>query len=183
MARDRKTGQRVADEARRLAELLDSQQEAEEPIGAEADDRVRRAIHLTAGACAAVAIQPLPFADILVLTPIQATLAYKIARLRGHQVTREQARRVLAELGGVIGLGLLAQQTALGLYKLGLPGLGGFMTLPLVYGLTYGIGRVIDYYYSALADGLPFDRERARAIFKQGRRAGKAAGRREGQKR
>ncbi len=182
MARDRQTKQRVDAEAHRLAALLDAEKAAAEPLGAATDERVRRSIHLTAGACAAVAIQPLPFADILVLTPIQATLAYKIARLRGQPVSREQARRVLAELGGVLGLGLLAQQTALGLYKLGLPGLGGFMTLPLVYGLSYGIGRVINYYYVCLARGVTFDSARAKAIFKQGRRAGKAAGKREGKK-
>ena len=173
---------RVDAEAKRLASILEADQECKGALCDETNTKVKRAIHVTAGVCAAVAIQPLPFADILVLTPIQVTLAYKIARLRGQQVSQEQAKRVLAELSGVIGLGLLAQQTALGLYKIGLPGLGGFMTIPLVYGLTYGIGRVIDYYYICLAQGLSFDAKEAKKIFKSAKKEGKSAGRKEGKK-
>ena len=170
---------RVANEVLRLKNLIekDSVEKDEGLHSAETDASVRKAIHLTAGVCAVVATQPLPFADILILTPIQATLACRIARLRGQEVSMAQAKRVLRELIGIFGLGFTAQQAAIGLYKLGLPGLGGFMTIPLVYGLTYGIGRVIDLYYQALATGKPFNRREAARVFKFGRKEGKSASR------
>ena len=160
---------RIENEASRLAGLLGKQVDNE----AETGKSVKRAIHVTAGICAAVATQPLPFADILLLTPIQATMAVRIARLHGHEVSTEQARRVLTELIGLVGLGLLAQQLAIGLYKLGLPGLGGFMTIPLVYSLTWGIGRLVDAYYQALAEGRRLSKQEVKAIFKSGRREGR----------
>ena len=43
-------------------------------------------------------------------------------------------------------MGLLAQQLVLGAYKVGLPGLGGFMSIPVVYGMTFAIGKVMDEY-------------------------------------
>jgi len=169
--------ERVLREVRNLKHLLNKDAEglSDGTPSAQADKQVSRSIHLTAGICAAVATQPLPFADIFILTPIQATLACKIARTRGHEVSRGQASRLLRELAGVIGLGLAGQQTAIGLYKLGLPGLGGFMTIPLVYGITYGIGRVIDLYYVAMAKGIAFDKKQAKRVFKSGRKEGKNA--------
>ena len=52
---------------------------------------------------------------------------------------------IYKEIIGVLGLSFLAQQTAIGLYKLGLPFIGGFMTIPLVFVLTYSIGKVKPY--------------------------------------
>jgi len=170
---------KIAAEVKRLKALLDEDavDRTADHLSAETDASVRKAIHLTAGTCALVAIQPLPFADIFVLAPIQATLACRIARLRGQEVSMAQARRMLRELIGVIGLGYTAQQAAIGLYKLGLPGFGGFVTIPLVYGLTYGIGRVIDFYYRALASGTPFSRKEAVRVFRSGRKEGRRASR------
>ncbi len=138
----------------------------EEYLGIERNDaystaeKVTRVINVTAGICAGVAIQPMPFADFFLLTPIQGLMATRIAKIRGVPVTQEGARGLLKTAFGTLGLGFAAQQTALGLYKLGLPGLGGFVTIPLVWGLTYGIGRVMDTYYRAMAEGrTPSDEE------------------------
>lgn len=128
--------------------------------------------------CAAVAIQPLPFADILILTPIQILMAERIASVRGMNISETEAKEILIEVGKVIGLGLLAQQAAIGLYKTILPGLGGFMSIPLVYGLTYGIGNVLDYNYTQLRKGKKASPEDLIRIFN----SAKAEGKKEGQK-
>ena len=123
-------------------------------------EKVTRVINVTAALCAGVAIQPIPFADFFVLTPIQGLMAARIASIHGVPVSQEGARGLLKTAFGTLGLGFAAQQTALGLYKIGLPGLGGFVTIPLVWGLTYGIGRVMDTYYRAMAEGrTPSDEE------------------------
>jgi uncharacterized protein (DUF697 family) len=124
------------------------------------DEKVTRVLNVTAGGCAVVAIQPIPFADFFILTPMQGLMATRIASIHGVPVSQEGARGLLKTALGTLGLGFAAQQTALGLYKLGLPGLGGFVTIPLVWGLTYGIGRVMDTYYRAMAEGrTPSDEE------------------------
>ncbi|MBF0256709.1 MAG: DUF697 domain-containing protein [Gammaproteobacteria bacterium] len=124
-----------------------------------ADEKAERVIHIIAAACAGVAVQPIPFADIFLLTPIQMYLAERLAAVRGIPLSESSLREIVLELAKVIGLGMLAQQAALGLYKVGLPGLAGFTTIPLVYGLTYAIGRVLDYLVQERAKGRKLSRE------------------------
>jgi uncharacterized protein (DUF697 family) len=118
------------------------------------DDQKRsRIIHIFSVTCAAVAVQPIPFADIFVLTPIQAYMGVRLSAIRGMPLSDAQATDLLKEIAGVVGLGMVAQQVALGLYKVGLPFLAGFTTIPLVYGLTYAIGRIMDYYLEKKSKG------------------------------
>ncbi len=126
--------------------------------------------------CSAVAIQPLPFADIMILTPIQIFMAKRIASVRGIKLSESEAKDILIEVGKVVGLGMLAQQAAIGLYKTILPGLGGFMSIPLVYGLTYAIGRVLDYNYLQLRKGRKASSEELLKVFKQAKSEGKQEG-------
>ena len=110
------------------------------------DEKRSRIIHIFSVTCAAVAVQPIPFADIFVLTPIQAYMGVRLSAIRGMPLSESEATDLLKEIAGIVGLGMAAQQIALGLYKVGLPGLAGFTTIPLVYGLTYAIGHIMDYY-------------------------------------
>ena len=112
-----------------------------------------RIIHIFSVTCAAVAVQPIPFADIFVLTPIQAYMGVRLSAIRGMPLSDAEATDLLKEIAGVVGLGMAAQQIALGLYKTGLPFLAGFTTIPLVYGLTYAIGRVMDFYLEKKSRG------------------------------
>lgn len=146
------------------------------------DQKVERIIFTTAAICAGVAIQPIPFADMPILTTIQGLMGYKIGCIRGIHLAREGATETLKYVGGVVGLGWLAQQTAIGLYKLGLPFLGGFMTIPLVFGLTYGIGRAMDAYFRAKQKGRTPTRPEILAAFKRGKQEGKKAGKSEAAK-
>lgn len=134
------------------------------------DEKVSRIIKATAIVCAAVAIQPIPFADIFILTPIQGAMGYKIGQIRGIDLREESITGIVKYIIGVVGLGFGAQQTAIGLFKLGLPGIGGLVTIPLVAGLTYGIGRAIDFYFKAVKQGRkPTDSE-IRDAFRSGKR-------------
>jgi uncharacterized protein (DUF697 family) len=104
------------------------------------DAKIRVIINLTALTCAIVAIQPIPFADFFVLTPIQLAMVITMSRVMGMPVGKHGAREVIAYVAGVVGLGLLAQQTILGLYKTVIPFAGGLTTIPLVYSATMGLG-------------------------------------------
>jgi len=139
-------------------------------------DKVSRITHICCATCAGVAIQPIPFADILLLTPIQAYMGSRIAAIRGVPVSEADIAQTLKELGGVIGVGFAAQQTAIGLYKIGLPGLGGFMTIPLVYGLSYAIMRLVDAWYEAKARKVTLTAAELKAIWKSARAEGEVHG-------
>lgn len=140
------------------------------------DAKVSRIKHMTCATCAAVAIQPIPFADIFILTPIQGLMAVKIANIHGIKISEQESTEIVKELFGLIGLGVMAQQFAIGLYKTVLPFLGAITTIPLVYGLTYAIGGVMDFYFGQKAAGRPIDKQKIQEIFKNARKEGKQKG-------
>ena len=123
------------------------------------DEKVARIIKIFATTCAAVAVQPIPFADIFVLTPIQAYMGTRIAAIRGVPVSEAKVKEIIKELASVVGLGLLSQQLVIGGYKTFIPFLGAFTTIPIVYGLTYSIGKVIDIYFIKKSRNESFDPE------------------------
>ena len=120
--------------------------------------------------CAATAVQPIPFADIFILTPIQLYMGTLIAEARGYKFSMSE---IYKEILGVLGLSFLAQQTAIGLYKLGLPFIGGFMTIPLVFILTYAIGKVMDFYFVSKTQGKTLTKDDLKNFFKQARKEAK----------
>src|SRR5690554_4952012 len=137
------------------------------------DQKVTRIITVFSTTCAAVAVQPIPFADIFVLTPIQAFMGKKIADIRGFNITEAGAKEIIIEISGLVGLGLLSQQLVIGAYKTVIPFIAGVTTIPLVFGLTYGMGRVMDYYFEKKIKGQKVDPDMVKSIFKQAREEGK----------
>lgn len=137
------------------------------------DQKVTRICTVFATTCAAVAVQPIPFADIFVLTPIQAYMGKKIADIRGFNISEAGAKEVFKELAALVGLGFLSQQLVIGAYKTVLPFISGVTTIPLVFGLTYGMGKVMDYYFEKKIKGQKVDPEMIKRIFKQAKEEGR----------
>lgn len=104
------------------------------------DVKVWLIIHATALTCAIVAVQPIPFADIFVLSPIQLVMVTALNRILGNPFKKSSLQEVLTSLLGIVGWGTLAQHVILGLYKTILPFMGGLTTIPLVYSATYALG-------------------------------------------
>lgn len=136
------------------------------------DQKVSRLTNITASVCAAAAIQPFPFADIFVLTPIQAYLGTRIAAVRGVDVSENSAFTTIKELLGIVGIGFAGQQFVIGLYKF-IPYWGIITTVPVVYGVTFAIGKVLDAYYTGRSKGEALPREQLREIFRQAKRQGR----------
>ena len=111
------------------------------------DEKVLRIVKAFSATCAAIATQPIPGWDIFPLTAIQAYMGSRVASIRGIPISESKTGEIIKEILGVVGLGMLGQNFVLTAYKIGIPGLGGFMTIPLVYGATYAIGRVMDIYF------------------------------------
>jgi uncharacterized protein (DUF697 family)/uncharacterized protein YifE (UPF0438 family) len=106
-----------------------------------------RIIHLFCAICAASATQPLPGYDIFYLTPMQFYMATKLSAI--HDVTLKKATiwEILTDIGKVAGLGYLAMHLTVAGYKTIIPYFGGYATAPMVYGMTYAIGRILNEMY------------------------------------
>lgn len=118
-----------------------------------------------AAAGAAIAVVPIPVADFFIITPIQAGMVLWIGRRYGYQITPARAKEIFAELAGVVGLGYLAQQGLLTVYKF-IPVLGGMLGAPWVFGVTVGIGSVAIRYFES---GMKADRKALKEAFRQGK--------------
>jgi uncharacterized protein (DUF697 family) len=140
------------------------------------DEKVRQVTHITCATCAGVAIQPIPFADIFILTPIQIYMGTRIAAIRGVPVSEAEADDILKEIIGALGMGFVAQQTALGIWKFIIPGAGGFMTIPIVYGLSYAIMNVMDAYFVAKASNRRLSATEIKALWGKARAEGESQG-------
>ena len=134
------------------------------------EKKVDKLLIFFSSVCAATAAQPIPFADIFILTPMQLYMGTLIAEARGYKFSMTE---VYKEILGVIGLAYLAQQTAIGLYKTILPFLGAITTIPLVFVLTYAIGKVMDFYFVSKAQGRKLTKDDLMNFFKQARKDAK----------
>jgi uncharacterized protein (DUF697 family) len=122
-------------------------------------------VHYASATCAGVAIQPIPFADILILTPIQIYFGTRIAAICRIPVSESEISEKIKEIIGIIGAGILAQEIAIGIWKAVTFGAGGLLTIPLVYALSYAIMKVIAAYYTAKARGKKLSDEQIKAVY------------------
>ena len=119
------------------------------------DQKADKVINLIAIVCAGVAVQPIPFADFFILTPIQIYMGSRLAKIYGWEISKEESEQIVKNVLGAIGMGVIAQHLAIGIYKF-IPFLGAITTIPIVYGLTSAIGGVIKKYIKCKIDGTDF---------------------------
>ncbi|MCS7291906.1 MAG: DUF697 domain-containing protein [Gloeomargarita sp. SKYBB_i_bin120] len=105
-------------------------------------EQVRQICAVTAGL---VAPQPIPIADIWIITPIQYTMVRAIGNIYGYKLDPS----CLAEVMAVVGAGITGQQLCLALYKLGMPGLGGLFGAGFVFAWTQAIGHTAEAYFKS----------------------------------
>ncbi len=137
------------------------------------DEKVKKIIINFSIGCSIVAIQPIPFADIFVLTPIQGVMGQKIAKARGYSISEAESKEILKEIIGLVGLGIGAQQLAIGAYKTFLPFWGAVTTIPLVFSLSFAIGKVMDYYFMKKVRGELIEKEEIKLLFEKAKKEGK----------
>ncbi|WP_174368335.1 YcjF family protein [Deinococcus sp. JMULE3] len=121
----------------------------------------------------AISVEPIPFADILLITPVQAKMVLHIGKIYGHDVTPERALEIARELGVTVAYGLAARQVMRGLAKLALPVIGGLITAPAVYGWTFALGRLAQNYFERRLQGLPDSRPAQVQVVQEAKRDAK----------
>lgn len=119
--------------------------------------KINSVIALGSATCAIIAVQPIPFADIFILTPVQMVMIYYIAQVIMGEEAQIDINSLLTTLAAVAGWGFIAQQIILGLYKTILPFMGGITTIPLVYGATSAIGYMAVHALEQKAKNKDFD--------------------------
>ena len=119
-----------------------------------------RLIHSFSRASAVIAMQPVPFLDVFLLAPVQVYMAERLGFEHGEPFTRVSAKEMVQQLMRAAGLSMLKQQAHIGYFRVGLPGLAGFTTIPLVYGMSYSIGKTLNYLILEHQEGNRLDPEK-----------------------
>ena len=140
--------------------------------------KVDKIIVIFSVGCGAIAVQPIPFADIFILTPLQAYMGQRLAAIRGLKLSEQQSTDLIKQLRGVVGMGLVAQQLGIAAAKILFPIFGGVATVPVVFGLTYAIGTVMDKYIVAKVAGRTLTADEIKKAWKDAKKSGEAEGRR-----
>jgi uncharacterized protein (DUF697 family) len=139
-------------------------------------ENVEKVIDQTATVAAITSmVLPIPAADFVVLTPIQAKMALHIGTIKGFDVSQERAQEIVTEILGVLGMSLTANLLIVSLTKL-IPIVGGVLTVPLIYAATWGIGKVVDYYFDCLRAGNKPSSETMKDLFAEQFKVGKKRG-------
>jgi uncharacterized protein (DUF697 family) len=129
-------------------------------------DAVRTLIGLCSGAAAAVAFQPVPLLDAVLISPIQIGMVQGIGRIYGHRLDQKSILEILSTFGA----SLVAQNVLMAAAKL-VPFLGWLASMSMAYALTWAIGEVSDHYF---ANGRGVSQDELRRMFKQSYREKKA---------
>lgn len=122
-----------------LQDAFIAQQRADEALK---ERRIRTLIYSKAGVCAAIALVPIPIADILVLTPIQMAMVATIGYFHGVEVTAERA----TELMGVMGAGVGFRGAARQLIRL-VPGYGMLVGAGIAFAGTVALGETANAWF------------------------------------
>jgi uncharacterized protein (DUF697 family) len=111
--------------------------------GKEIDEAVQKDIKRAGVATAAVAVQPVPFVEMLFITPIQVAMVRHIGYLRGYKFDK----KVAYEMWKSFRASVLTQQVVITAVKF-VPGVGSIAAATVAYTLTTTIGEVFDYYFT-----------------------------------
>jgi predicted GTPase len=101
----------------------------------------------TAAVCAAVAAAPIPVADIVPLTTLQAGLVAGIAWIGGRSVDKRGTAEFLGSLGANVGFAFVAREAVRALVKVVAPGGGPVISATIAFSGTMAIGAAARVYY------------------------------------
>ena len=124
-------------------------------------EEVTRSAALLSGA---IAVEPLPFADILLITPLQMKMVAHIGLIYGFKPDRSRIKDIVTELGATFAFGFLARQLVRGVAKIVAPVIGGLITAPAVYGSTFALGKLAESYFKAQLEGKNLGKLEAKGV-------------------
>jgi uncharacterized protein (DUF697 family) len=115
--------------------------------------------------CGVVGTQPIPLADLPILTSIQLAMVAGIIHVSGRDLTAKVVLQFLGALGLNVGLGMVFREGARAVVKI-LPGWGNAVSGMVAAAGTFSIGKAAAAYF---IEGISM--EGARKVFRARRRA------------
>jgi uncharacterized protein (DUF697 family) len=103
-------------------------------------------IKSTTAICAAIGAQPIPLADLPVLTTLQVLMVSGIMYISGRERSLRAATEFIAALGANVGVGMLLREGARAMLKF-FPGWGNVVCGMVAGAGTYAIGRAATAYF------------------------------------
>jgi uncharacterized protein (DUF697 family) len=100
----------------------------------------------TTAICTAIGAQPIPLADLPILTTLQLVMVSGIMYVSGRERSLRAATEFIAALGANVGAGMLLREGARALLKL-VPGFGNIVCGMVAGAGTYAIGRAAIAYF------------------------------------
>jgi uncharacterized protein (DUF697 family) len=114
----------------------------------EQDSTAREVVDICAyGGCLS-AVVPIPLADLAILLPVHSVMVMTIGHVYGRSITQTEAKRIAVELGAVAGMSFAGIAALGALKRILLPGVGGLLSIPASFALTWGLGRVAIAYFA-----------------------------------
>ena len=74
-------------------------------------------------------------------------MATRLSAIHDLSLKKATIWEILTDIGKVVGLGYLAMHLIVAGYKTIIPFFGNVSTVPMVYGMTYAIGRILNEMY------------------------------------
>lgn len=146
----------VADYSRVIDGVLNG--DYDDATDAERAEAIDRIVQLCSVAAGAVALQPIPLLDVVLLSPIQVGMVQAIGRIHGHRLDEKSILEILSTFGASI----VAQNVILSSVKF-IPIFGWLTASAMAYALTWAGGEVADFYFRS---GRGASSEELRARFK-----------------
>src|SRR5580704_16723213 len=101
----------------------------------------------TSALCAGIAAAPIPIADIVPLTALQAGLVAGIAWIGGRSLDRRGATEFLTGLGANVGLAFVLREAVRAILKVVAPGGGAVVSAGIAFSGTMAIGAAAQAYF------------------------------------
>jgi uncharacterized protein (DUF697 family) len=101
----------------------------------------------TAAVCAAIAAAPIPVADIVPLTALQAGLVAGIAWIGGRSLDRRGSGEFMAGLGANVGIAFGLREAVRAIMKVIAPGGGPIISATIAFSGTMAIGTAARAYF------------------------------------
>ena len=103
---------------------------------------VEQLIRVCSVSAGAVTIQPFPFVDTALITPIQLAMVQGVGKIHGYKLDSKS----VVEMLGTFGASIVAQNIIMGAAKF-IPFFGWVVSISIGYALTWAIGEVSDHYF------------------------------------
>lgn len=137
---------------------------------AERESKAKEIINICGyGACVG-AIVPIPLADLAILLPVHSMMVMTVGHIYGRNMTQTEAKKIALELGAVAGLSFAGAAAISAIKRLLLPVVGGLLSVPATFALTWGLGQASISYFKTPNQS----REELKKVFEDALKEGKA---------